>query len=360
MASSYIEAVQVAGEAPQLNTMLIWKNIVPKVFIGLGPTELCAHALCGEFDGKTICIGYPAKNVRAYIVDPETHLQCPVNVTGELWVSGKNVAAGYLNNTEQTGKSFSIDPDTGMRMYKTGDFARRLSDGRIQFIGRKDNQMKINGFRIEQGDIINALPSKVKNAHLIVQNQRLILYVSPLVDKNIIISELQSKLPAYMVPTSVIPVDSFPLNKNKKLDTVALMKMADDSHNSKQDDAQNSVDHVDGLSEVESAIRLIWAEVLRIDVNSISKDDNFFTKGGTSLSAVIVSRKLSSEFQMEISVQEIFASQTIRQLATTIDKTTEMVQHSGDPTPLVFLSGGQHALHPFVFGVLQALGLLLM
>lgn len=158
-----IEAVQVAGEAPRLALMCTWKPQVKHLYIGLGPTELCAHGLCGEFDGKTICIGYPVANCKAYIVHPQSISQAPINVVGELWVSGDNVSHGYLNMTTT---SYFEDPfENSRRCYKTGDLARRLPDGRIQFLGRADTQLKVNGLRIEAGEIINAIPKGLKNAH---------------------------------------------------------------------------------------------------------------------------------------------------------------------------------------------------
>lgn len=122
--------------------------------VGLGPTELCAHALCGEFDGQTLCIGYPAANVRAYVVN-KFGVQLPLNVVGELWIAGSNVANGYLNRDAENEKHFSTDSLSenygDQRLYKTGDLCRRLADGRIQFVGRRDKQIKLNGYRIEIG-----------------------------------------------------------------------------------------------------------------------------------------------------------------------------------------------------------------
>jgi len=130
LVASGIDMVQVAGEAPRKGIMTAWKSRVNNLYIGLGPTELCAHAICGEFDGETICLGYPAANVRAYIVDSSTGIQSPVNVPGELWVAGENVSSGYLNQKKLTDQSFTTDPfsssssSSSMRLYKTGDLAK--------------------------------------------------------------------------------------------------------------------------------------------------------------------------------------------------------------------------------------------
>ena len=122
-----IEAIQVAGEAPRLAVMKAWKSRVENVFIGLGPTELTAHALCGMFDGENICIGYPAANVKAYVMNPISGRESAINVPGELWISGKNVANGYLNRPELTKKHFVADPlepESEICCYKTGDLAK--------------------------------------------------------------------------------------------------------------------------------------------------------------------------------------------------------------------------------------------
>lgn len=107
--------------------MKAWKSRVKSLFIGLGPTELCAHALCGEFDGETVCIGKPAANVKAYVMNPRSKNEAIVGTPGELWVAGTNVSNGYLNRPVLTKKHFlidPIDPESGIRCYKTGDLAR--------------------------------------------------------------------------------------------------------------------------------------------------------------------------------------------------------------------------------------------
>ena len=158
------DSVQVAGEAPRLALMRAWKPKVKHLYIGLGPTELCAHALCGEFDGETICIGFPVDNCKAYIVEPKSHQEAAINVVGELWISGENVAHGYLNRSN--GTNFFENPfESGLRCYRTGDLAKRMHDGRIQFLGRADTQLKVNGLRIEAGEIINAIPEGLKSVH---------------------------------------------------------------------------------------------------------------------------------------------------------------------------------------------------
>jgi serine acetyltransferase len=237
-----------------------------------------------------------------------------------------------------------------------GDLARRLPDGRIQFVGRRDKQLKVNGFRIEASEIANSMPSNVLRSHVMVQNGILVAYVMPEVDKDVVISSLEERLPTYMVPRIVVPLSTFPLNKNGKIDIEALLVAG-------QELAQSSIADVaeDELGPTENIIRLVWMQVLhRYSVSELSVHDNFFEKGGTSLSAVVMSRKLSLELHMEVSVQDIFAYQTIRSLAVALDETQQSIRTPNPPDPLDYLSGGRERLHPIFFGALQGLGLIIM
>jgi len=165
-----------------------------------------------------------------------------------------------------------------------------------------------------------------------------------------------------MCPSLIISVEQFPLNKNKKLDVNALVQIGRTTMIEHPETDHRGLSGVrkDESSQLEDTIRLVWAEILKVDPEGIHTDHYFFEKGGTSLSAVIASRKLSKEFQMDISVQDVFAHQTINSLVEAITKSCDIVQNSGDPTPLTFLSGGRDSMHPLIFGVLQAIGLAFM
>ena len=245
---NHLDSIQVAGEQPQKQVMDMWMTKVNQVHIGLGPTELCAHALCGAYDGQTLCIGLPAANVRTYVVNRSGY-QCPINCIGELWVAGSNVAKGYLHRQAEDSKYFSTDSfaGDGSRLYKSGDLCRRLSDGRIQFIGRRDKQIKMNGYRIEIGDIQSAMGQKVQNSCVLMKNGQLIVFVMPKVDVSEIKSLLQKKLPTvsrvdtdiysysgselnkypppilkYMIPSRIVSFEDFPLDKNRKIITTEI------------------------------------------------------------------------------------------------------------------------------------------
>ena len=275
-----LDAIQVAGEAPQFATVQAWKNKVDSVHIGLGPTELCAHALCGLFDGETVCIGTPAANVRAYVVN-KYGVQCPINCVGELWIAGRNVSNGYLNRPMEN-DCFSLDPFVAgeeSRMYKTGDLCRRLPDGRIQFIGRRDSQIKLNGYRIEVGDIKRALGDGVQNSVVTIQNGQLLAFIMPQVDVSKVKASLQDKLPTYMIPSQIIAVEQFPLNKNRKVDVKLLKDMRDQMEKTLDGDYQQP----NKESHVERVIKSVWAEVLSIPLEDLNSADNFFSIGGTCM-----------------------------------------------------------------------------
>eukprot|EP00957_Ditylum_brightwellii_P210464 15364998-Ditylum_brightwellii.AAC.1 len=353
-----VRMVQVAGEPPQFNTMAHWKSMTEKLFIGLGPTELCAHALSGEFDGEVISIGNPAGNVRAYVVDKNSN-QVPLNVVGELWVAGENVSNGYLNREEENNAHFSVDPfhSDGARLYKTGDLCKRLPDGRIQFIGRRDKQIKLNGFRIEIGDIQSAMPKEVKNSLIMIQNSQLVAYVMPKVKKSLVIDALARQVPRYMVPSSIIPIDNFPLNKNRKIDSAELMRIGSKVLEEEQRHAIACSSSV--LTQTQDLVAMFWAEVLCRDVAGLTQDSNFFASGGTSLSAVVLSRKLKNQLSVNVSVQDVFQYQTIASFALYIGKSNGM-DHCVSPDPLLFLPGGEKAMAPKLFAIAQLIGLVIM
>jgi len=350
-----VQQIQVAGEAPQMKTLKMWSEKVEKLHIGLGPTELCAHALCGQFDGDKVSIGLPAANVRAYVVNKFGN-QMPINTVGELWIAGKNVSSGYLNRDAENKRHFSTDEfvGDGSPLYRTGDLCKRLEDGRIQFIGRRDKQIKLNGYRIEIGDIQNAMPQSVKNSIIMIHNSHLVAVVMPSVDQTSVQRALEDKLPNYMIPSQIVSVEDFPLNKNRKVDTDALAKIVEKDATQSTDIGSSAIE-----SRVEKVTRLVWSEILGVDPSSISRTDNFFSRGGTSLTAVIASRKLSKELSTTVGVQDIFRYQTIATFSKHVESVTDQIFEAA-PTPLLFLEGGYHVMNKSIFVVLQILGLIVM
>lgn len=241
-----------------------------------------------------------------------------------------------------------------------GDLAKRLACGRIQFIGRNDQQIKVNGFRMEAGDIYNAMPKAVKKSHVMVRNNILTLFVTPSsININELKSHLLKSLPTYMVPTIIYTLDDFPLNKNRKLDVPSMLSKVDLSQSNQEE--TTSEDELGPTNRTEKTLQLIWSQILNADAEVIRRDDNFFTLGGTSLSAVVVSRMINKELQIELSVHDVFMHQTIQSLAQFINEIERDVEVStSDPHPLHFLPGGREELHPILFTLLQFIGLIIM
>jgi len=326
---SSVQAVQVAGERPSLNLAQRWADALEEkggFFIGLGPTELTAHACCGRFTPgmDQVTIGRPADNVRAYVVHPTRVEGCgvspiqPTSVVGELLVAGANVAKGYLNRPEANAKSFVDDVYGGHgRMYRTGDLARRLPDGRVQFVGRSDSQIKIRGFRIEASEVVAAIHKTpgIKKSDVQLRDGALVAYVVPELDPGATAAlkqEMARWLPAYMVPSHIISMAEFPLSKNGKIDAGLLP-----SPESVGAGVGRAV--VMGRTHAEKTIHRIWAEMLDKDPSELSTDDNFFTLGGTSLLAVVMSRQVNKALGSALTVADVFNSQTVQTLALVAD-----------------------------------------
>ncbi|HEY2973281.1 MAG TPA: amino acid adenylation domain-containing protein, partial [Pyrinomonadaceae bacterium] len=259
-----------------------------------GPTETTTFATWHEIkvvseDAVTIPIGRPIANTRVYILD--SHLQpVPIGVAGELYIGGDGLARGYLNSPELTAEKFVSNPFRNERratLYKTGDLARYLRDGNIEFLGRIDNQVKLRGHRIELGEIEAALGQHpaVRDNRVVMRDRtsgdkRLVAYIVPQRDNMPSSSELRrylkGKLPQYMVPSAFMTLEAFPLTTNGKLDYNALPPL-------RSQDAQEEVEYVAPQDETERVLCRVWSEVLGID--RVGLDDDFFASGGHSLLA---------------------------------------------------------------------------
>ena len=291
-----------------------------------GPTEytVCTSTFIVDKYYDNIPIGKPVSNTRVYILDKFNNL-LPQGVPGELCVSGPGVARGYLNRDDLTASKFSPDPfgHGDIRMYKTGDLARWLPDGNIEYLGRIDQQVKIRGFRIELGEIEQVLIKQetIKDAVVIAredknENKFLCAYVVSENELKIdeIKKELSKDLPYYMIPVYFVQLDRLPINPNGKVDKKALpdpLKLID----------ARQTECVKAENEIEKNLFNIWQEIIGIDNFGI--DDNFFSIGGNSIKSAIMQAKVQKEFNMEISLKEIFQFPTIKQLAEHISITAK-------------------------------------
>jgi amino acid adenylation domain-containing protein len=307
------------------------------VYNTYGPTEatVCAsYFRCpggeerGDFNG-VIPIGKPISNYRLYIIDTDNNLQ-PVGVPGELCISGTGVARGYLNNPELTNEKFlrggpggavfsKSAPPGGRRqkLYKTGDLARWLPDGNVEFLGRNDQQVKVRGYRIEAGEIERCLlrQGMLKEVAVVVKEsaageKQLCAYFTVNKAVEMTVRELRPFLcrflPEYMIPAYFIQLEQMPLTSSGKIDRNALVRQ-------KERAVGTGVVYAPAETGLEKKMAALWEEVL--ETAGIGIDDNFFELGGDSLRAVTLTAKIHKESSREISLVEIFQWPTIRSMA---------------------------------------------
>ncbi|MCP5055055.1 MAG: amino acid adenylation domain-containing protein, partial [bacterium] len=308
---------RVKDRFPRLNVVHVY-----------GPTENTTFStgyLTVKEYSPQIPIGIPISNSTVYIVDKNNYLQ-PVNLVGELLTGGDGVSRGYLNQPELTAEKFEknrFQPNS--TLYRSGDLARWLPDGNIEFIGRIDWQVKVRGFRIELGEIENRLTDheNVREAIVIAReisegDKYLCAYVVPVsapgsFQEAELRDYLSEKLPDYMIPSYFIFLDGLPLTPNGKVDRKALPEPS----------AANDSDFVPPANETETKLADIWAELLNMDQGKIGAHDNFFQVGGHSLNASVLLSKIHKELNVKVPLKEIFNRQTIRELSRYIDGTGE-------------------------------------
>ncbi|MGB7605272.1 MAG: amino acid adenylation domain-containing protein, partial [Lutisporaceae bacterium] len=303
-----------------------------QVINGYGPTEATICATMYNYGDKEPCgrnvpIGSPLLNTQIYILD-SSGKPVPVGMAGELCISGDNLARGYLYRPELTAEKFVENPFIpGERMYKTGDLARWLIDGNIEFLGRIDNQVKIRGYRIELGEIESQLlkAEEIKEAVVLDKqdgqgNKYLCAYIVS--EREITVPELRKNLsqslPDYMIPTYFIQIEKIPLTPNGKINRRALPEP--------DGEINTGVEYVAATNEIEEKLIKIWNEVL--EVGRIGINDDFFTLGGHSLKAIKIVSIIQKELMADISVGEIFSHSTVRKLGEYIGITKEIIYSS--------------------------------
>jgi hypothetical protein len=265
-------------------------------------------------------MGRPIANTSIYLLDRQMR-PVPFGVPGELYVGGVGLARGYLQRPELTAERFIPNPFqqvAGSRLYKTGDLARYLPDGNIEFLGRADDQIKLRGYRIELGEVISVLRQheEVDDAVVIVRedepgDKRLIAYVVPRNGTALTAGELRGfmreRLPEYMVPSTFESLVELPLLPNGKVNRRALPVPL-------QTFAPSEVAYVPPGTEMERLLTSIWTDVLKRD--QIGIHDNFFDLGGHSFLAIKAHYRLTQELQKEIPLLRIFEYPTVHTLAS--------------------------------------------
>ena len=318
-----VRTVGFAGEAVprDLKNKVCELPFVKRVCDLYGPTEDTVYSTVSELSmDEDITIGRPIWHTRAYIRGDQLEL-CPVAVIGELMLSGEGLARGYVGRGDLTAEKFIPDPDSktgGERMYRTGDAARWREDGKIEYLGRRDEQVKIRGHRIELAEIEAALgqhPS-VRQAAVAVKQDlsaglTLVAYVvaDDEVSTNQLKDSLRQKLPEYMLPTLIVRLERMPLTPNAKLDRKNLPE-AELEADTRQYQAPGS--------ELERALAHIWGQVLKR--GAIGVTENFFELGGHSLLATQVLSRLRKQMGLDVPLQALFKGPTVRELARVVEQ----------------------------------------
>jgi amino acid adenylation domain-containing protein len=294
-----------------------------------GPTESTTFTtwhLVKEVEAATttIPIGRPIANTTVYLLDEGLN-PVPVGMEGELYIGGDGLARGYLNRPELTAERFIPDPFSktpGARLYKTGDLVRYLADGRIEFLGRIDHQVKVRGFRVELGEIEAALGEHPAVRQTVVMAREdvpgekrlaayIVLHPGAIPTVNELRRFLMERLPEYMVPSAFMFLDALPLTPNGKVDRRALP--APEGLRPELEAA-----YAAPQTEVEQTIAEIWQEVLRLE--KVGLHDNFFDLGGHSLLMAYVLGRLREVFQKEISMIDLFKYPTISALTNYLNQ----------------------------------------
>ncbi len=361
-----VRLVIIGGERVLAEPVKSWQEYVAKsgnserlqLINTYGPTETTVSATLYRIPTSTssgdgeVPIGRPLAHLQTYILD-QYQQPVPIGVPGELYIGGDSLARGYLNRPDLTTEKFISNPfnqESEARLYKTGDLARYLPDGNIEFIGRIDNQVKIRGFRIELGEIeaVLAQHPSIRETVVIARedipgDQRLVAYVVPQQEQpqsSELRSFLQEHLPNYMVPNAFVFLDTMPLTPNGKLDRRALP--APDT--SRQDLKET---FVAAQNDLELQLTKIWEEVLGVEPIGIR--DDFFDLGGHSLLAVRLFNQIEKTFGKNLPLATLFKAPTIEQLASFLrqeNSTEELwnslvpLQTGGSRPPLFCMHGG--------------------
>ncbi|CAG0937556.1 partial fengycin family lipopeptide synthetase D, partial [Thermoflexales bacterium] len=334
-----VRVVNLAGEP--LGRRLVedvYAAGVSRVYNLYGPTEDTTYSTYEVVaQGVQPTIGRPVANTRAYILD-EALEPVPIGVPGDLYLSGAGLARGYLNRPDLTAEKFIPNPfaqERGPRLYRTGDRARWLVDGRMEFLGRRDHQVKVHGYRIELGEIearLNDYPGVDTSVVVVHEGEgaekRLAAYVVPKAGVRLIADELQAslrgRLPEYMVPAALVFLAQMPLTPNGKVDRRALPMPEGER-------PEHVGTYVAPRNPIEELVAGVMATILSLE--RVGVHDNFFELGGHSLLATQVISRLWQAFNIELPLRTLFEEPTVAGLARQVE-TARLAQAGQARLPL--------------------------
>jgi len=329
-----LRALAVGGEALPADLARRWARgrFLANVY---GPTEATVWVMAGAVDAAETDappLGRPLPNVRAYVLD-RWLAPLPIDAPGEIWLGGPGLARGYLGQPDLTAERFVPNPFAGKpggRLYRTGDRARLLPDGRVRFLGRLDAQVKVRGVRIEPAEVEAALRAVgeqwgVEDAAVIARDGRLVAYVTPREGSSgaVLRAALAERLPAPFVPSAYVRLGELPRTATGKLDRRALASLAEETAETEGASPPRTV--------VEGALVRIWGEVL--DVEGIGREDDFWALGGHSLLAVRVAARVREELGAELPIRTLFEARTLASLAAEVEEA--LAGPGADLPPLV-------------------------
>ena len=322
--------VLFGGEAadPGRVRQLLDGGCAARLINGYGPTESTTFASWEEVrevapEARTIPIGSPLSNTTLYVLDG--HLRAvALGVVGELYIGGEGLARGYLHQPGMTAERFVPHPHgrrAGERLYHTGDLCRRLADGRVEFVGRVDRQVKVRGFRIELGEVEAVLGGHPGVAECVVEveggqaeEKRLVGYVVLREGAGASVGELRrhvgERLPEYMVPGVMVELEGMPLTANGKVDRGALREARGKVKEREEEERERTA--------VEEILAGVWEEVLGVE--GVRVEDNFFELGGHSLLATQVMTRVREAFGVEVPLRALFEKGTVAELALVVEE----------------------------------------
>ncbi|ASS75413.1 hypothetical protein CIG75_10705 [Tumebacillus algifaecis] len=319
----FLRVVTTGGEAVMPEVIMRWSKgrVLQNQY---GPTETTVSATNARYQNVTELlvtdIGRPLRNKKAYILDRNLR-PVPIGVQGELFIGGVGLARGYLNRPDLTAEKFLPNPFAeGERLYRTGDLGRWLPNGRIEYLGRTDDQVKLRGFRIELGEIEMVLskhPAVSETVVIVVENEKgiksLAAYVVSKPDQEVTSAEvrgyLKETLPEHMIPAAFVFLEAMPVNRNGKIDRHALPK------------PENLIAEAMLLAPrnaAEAKVAAVFAEVL--GQQAVGVEENFFEIGGHSLLATQVISRLQNAFSKEIPLRTLFQAPTVAELAQVLSE----------------------------------------
>ncbi len=329
-----VRLVIVGGERVPPERYAQWKKSCRNVrwLNTYGPTETTIISTLYDATGDPkerwdVPIGHPISNSQAYVLDEHLN-HVPIGVEGELYIGGMGIARGYLNRPAITAERFVPDPfaaTAGSRMYRTGDQVRYLPDGNLLYVGRRDQQVKLRGFRVEVGEIEAALSNYTHVREAVVEvkedssgEKRLVAFCVPAgkdeLTPTLLREHLRTQLPEYMIPAVFVTTESLPHTPSGKIDRKALIA----PEQSTLSEARN---RQLPRSPMEEIIASIWSELLHLE--RVTIEENFFELGGHSLLATRLVSRIRQVLHLDLPLRVIFESPTVAALAAVVEKALE-------------------------------------